>query len=119
MTARRWTSRSTSSVAQVRRPSWTVIFRTPAFAQRPSQEWLKFRSSIGVPPGCEYELVSLPSHAGRRAGDLFLLLSGAECGHADTHQRQHCGRSLGLGMQDGTVTDEEFVDCIRESLPYA
>jgi hypothetical protein len=38
-----------SSVAQVRRPSCTVIFRTPAFAQRVSQGRLKLRGSIGVP----------------------------------------------------------------------
>ena len=49
MTSRGCTSRSTSSVAQVRRPSCTVIFRTPALAQRGSQERLKLRGSIGVP----------------------------------------------------------------------
>lgn len=43
------TSRSTSSVAQVRRPSCTVIFWIPALAQRASQAWLKLRGSIGVP----------------------------------------------------------------------
>ena len=33
----------------MRWPSLTVIFRTPAFVLRVSQERLKYRGSIGVP----------------------------------------------------------------------
>jgi hypothetical protein len=49
MTSRGCTSKSTNRVAQVRRPSCTVIFRTAAFAHRVSQARLKLRGSIGVP----------------------------------------------------------------------
>ena len=48
MTWRECTSRSTNNVAQVRRPSCTVIFCTLALAQRTSQERLKLRGSISV-----------------------------------------------------------------------
>ena len=49
MTSRGCTSRLTRRVTQVRRPSWTVILRTPALRQRAFQERLKLRGSIGVP----------------------------------------------------------------------
>lgn len=49
ITSRGCTSRSTSSVAHVRRPSCTVIFRTPALRHRLSQARWKLCDSIGVP----------------------------------------------------------------------
>ena len=49
MAIRGCTSRSASGVPQLRQPSWMVIFRVPAFAQRDSRERLKLRGSIGAP----------------------------------------------------------------------
>ncbi|MDT7595487.1 MAG: hypothetical protein QOJ06_1033, partial [Pseudonocardiales bacterium] len=102
MTSRGCTSRSTSSVAQVRRPSCTVIFRTPALAQRASQERLKLRGSIGVPHLVgEDQLAALP----RRPRELprvgFLDLPEPQRGGADVRQRQRGigGGCLGLPVQ--------------------
>ena len=68
MTWRGCTSRSTSSVAHVRRPSCTVIFCTLALAQWTPQERLKLRGSISVPhfvlkirlPPCQAEPNAVP-----------------------------------------------------------
>ncbi len=49
MTSRRGASKSTRRVAQVCRPPWTVILRTPALRQRVSQDRLKLRGSMGMP----------------------------------------------------------------------
>lgn len=81
MTSRGCTFRSTSSVAQVRRPLCTVILRTLAFAQRVSQERLKLRGSIGVPhlvvkislPPCHAD----PASSLTRASSTFRSRSAA------------------------------------------
>ena len=63
MITRGGTSRSTSSVAQVRRASCAVIRRTPAAVQRVSNSRAKFLGSTGLP----YRVVTThfpPCHAG-------------------------------------------------------
>jgi hypothetical protein len=79
-----------------------VIFRTPALAQRASQERLKLRGSIGVPHLVgEDQLAALP----RRPRELprvgFLDLPEPQRGGADVRQRQRGigGGCLGLPVQ--------------------
>lgn len=80
MTSRGCTSRSTNSVAQVQRPSCTVIFRTPAFAQRASHDRLTLRGSIGV-PDLVVKISLPPCHADPAVSLARVLCSGRYCLH--------------------------------------
>jgi hypothetical protein len=111
MISRGCRSRSTSSVAQVRRPSCTVIFCTPAFVHRASQERLKLRGSIGVPhlvvkislPPCQAVPASSLAYASSalRSCSAVLQISGSgsvasEVAVADSRDSQLPGVRSGV-----------------------
>jgi hypothetical protein len=103
MTSRGCTSRSTNGVAQVRRPSCTVVFRTLAFVHSacvPSMVEVT-RPDRCSPSGCKDQLAALPRRPCYFPGAGFLHLPQPQRGGTDIRQwqRRIGGGGFGLPVQ--------------------